>query len=191
MTGCTVSLLKQNKREHRTTPNFSNSQKNQYVRLVKSYSTFILECRSHPHWIQQLDKTINANTFCDMVQQFTREWGCICKVWSFQHDIAPHTPYTGHMSWCNNFSGNVWTIYCIVPNLPHWIIICLGHWSQTCKVTNSIIMRKQKWMFFNDHKCNSMITITLDHTETTASMFSGISLKHNDNSDFSGANSRS
>jgi len=64
-------------------------------------------------------------TWCNNSQEDSED--AFCKALSFQHDSATYTPYKGHMSCCSNFNGNLWTIHPIVPNLPHWIIICLGH----------------------------------------------------------------
>jgi hypothetical protein len=111
----------------------------QYVRRLKSYSTCILECRSHPCWLcgsgyNNQWKTPYV-TWCNNSQEDSED--AFCKAWSFQHDNATYTPYKGHMSCCSNFNVDLWmdlwTIYPTVPNLPHWIIFCLGHWCQTVR----------------------------------------------------------
>jgi hypothetical protein len=60
------------KLEHKTTPNFSNSQNIQYIRLAKVTAPVFWDAGvTHIEFVA-LGTTINANTFCNMLQQFTR-----------------------------------------------------------------------------------------------------------------------
>lgn len=133
VTGCTVSLS-WNTKQHPTSP------------TVKIFSTSDLQKLQHLYsgmqesptlnlwlWAQQSMQTPSV-TCCNNSQEDSE--GVCCKVWScdlFSMTMQHHTARTDHMSCCSHFSRNLWTIYPIVMNFPHWIIIRLGHWSKILK----------------------------------------------------------
>jgi hypothetical protein len=163
VTGRTVSLLKQNKWEHRTTPNFSKSQKIQYVRQLKSYSTCILECRSHPSW---LCGSGYNNQWKHLIWHGATIHKKTVKMHSARRDLFSMTMQPTH------HTEATWLAAVIsvgtgghLPYSPKFAPLdyhLFGPLTPNCKVNRSTIMRKKKWLFLNDHKCKSIITITLD-----------------------------